>query len=388
MPQIPDEKNTAVWQRRAYMLFVLMSVGVLGYLALRYLSGVLLPFLIAWAVGLLIHPLAVKLGERLRLPKKLCAAVLVILLTGLIVLLFFLCIDRLIRELRGLLYLFESDDAAFLERLERFRAGFSDLASHIPLLNRLWQKESMAGLREDVNEWLKSALQNMISDLSSRIPAFAGALVRHIPSFFVFLVVCAVSCFYFSLDLDKIHTAVLSCLPAALAARLPALRRRVGEILRQYARAYLLILTMTFLELYLALTLLGVEYALLIAFLTALIDILPILGIGLVLLPWSVFCLFTRQFSLGLGLLITYVIMTVIREVIEPRVVSGSLGLHPLLTLAAMYAGLRLFGVFGMLLSPIVLLTILGSRKEAAGSLPTNAPRRTQAPPGEDRRRI
>ena len=102
--------------------------------------------------------------------------------------------------------------------------------------------------------------------------------------------------------------------------------------------------------------------------------ILPVLGVGSVLIPWAaVELLFLRNYPLGFGLAILYAIVVVVRQITEPRVVAGSLGLHPLATVVAMYAGLRFLGFFGMLLGPMALILgkiLFGRPKAEPGGKP------------------
>ena len=90
------------------------------------------------------------------------------------------------------------------------------------------------------------------------------------------------------------------------------------------------------------------------ALLIAVVDFLPLLGTGLVLIPWAAVSLLLGEVSLGIGLLVLYGISSVVRQILEPKLIGEGLGLHPLLSLAAMYAGLKLFGVWGMILAPLV----------------------------------
>ena len=104
----------------------------------------------------------------------------------------------------------------------------------------------------------------------------------------------------------------------------------------------------------------GVDYALSLSLAVAAVDLLPVLGTGTVLIPWGIFSLLTKNFRLGFGLLILYALLTVVRQISEPRVLGQSLGIHPILTLVAIYGGLRLAGVWGMLLFPLALVIIKG----------------------------
>jgi predicted PurR-regulated permease PerM len=104
---------------------------------------------------------------------------------------------------------------------------------------------------------------------------------------------------------------------------------------------------------------LRVPYAFILALLTALVDFLPLLGTGIILIPWAIVSLLLGEVRLGVGLLVLYAVSSVIRQILEPKLIGDGLGLHPLLSLAAMYSGLRLFGVWGMILAPLAVAGLL-----------------------------
>ena len=113
---------------------------------------------------------------------------------------------------------------------------------------------------------------------------------------------------------------------------------------------------LTFAELSLGFFLLRIGYPFLLALLTALLDILPILGVGIILLPFALFSLVTGHVGRGVGLLVLYAAITVIRQIAESHLVGKSLGLHPILMLVSFYVGLGLFGVAGFLLGPAIAM--------------------------------
>lgn len=344
------------WRTWAAILFVCLVILLGVYLLFRYAVGILLPFLIAWAVGAVVHPLAVRVSERLHLPQKLCAVVLMLLLLTLLGLILTVAVDMLLTEIRQLLARLESDgglEASLSAWTERIR----ELVGRLPFFRHLPQ---VAGSLEGADVWMSEMLREVLGGMSRKLPDLLGRTVRALPSAVIFSVVMLIAGFYFSADLEAVHRALGGLLPRRIVGRLPAWKRRLSSLVRQYVRAYLLLLVITFLELYIALSLLGVEYHFLIAALTALLDILPLFGVGIVLIPWAIVLLLGRKFYQGIGLLITYAVVTVVRQIIEPRVVSGSLGLHPLLTLFCMYVGYRLFGILGMMLAPAAAILLSG----------------------------
>ena len=94
------------------------------------------------------------------------------------------------------------------------------------------------------------------------------------------------------------------------------------------------------------------------AFVIAFADLLPVLGVGTVLVPWGLVAILQKNYYLGFGLLILYLVISLIRQFTEPRLIGKSLGLHPLLALFASYAGFLLFGFWGMLLAPLAAIVV------------------------------
>ena len=112
----------------------------------------------------------------------------------------------------------------------------------------------------------------------------------------------------------------------------------------------------TFFELYIGLGIMGVDYSFLLALGISFLDALPIFGVGTVLIPWAVLSFITHDFALGFGLVILWALVSVIRQIIEPRIIGGTIGLHPIVTLIGMYVGFRLFSIVGMFLAPAVII--------------------------------
>ena len=147
-------------------------------------------------------------------------------------------------------------------------------------------------------------------------------------------------------------------------------RECLASAAKKYVRAYLALGGITFGEMFLGLTLLKVPYAFLIAWGIALIDFLPLLGTGAVLIPWAAVTLVTGNPGLGLGLLILFGVSTLVRQFVEPRLLGAELGLHPLVSLLAVYAGWRLFGVWGMMLAPFGALWVKATVQKKGGRPP------------------
>lgn len=334
--------------------------GVVGWLLLRYLLPLLAPFLLAWGIALMLAPLAARMHTYTRLPRRLCSVILLLLTLLLIALLLTLAVNRLVGEIQRLLDWMGDDGGARIAAwVGRVRDWLVALGDRLPLADELLGGGT-DGLLSGVDEIAADMITETLTGISAAIPTRIAAVLRALPGIMLFLAVTVLACFYFSLDLDRIHALLRHMLPRAFCRRLPALRRRVTGTALRWLRAYFLLLILTFFELLVGFSLLDLDYAFLPALSIAALDLLPVFGVGTVLLPWAGGCFLGGNYRLGLGLLILYGVVTVIRQIAEPRIVGESIGLHPLITLAAMYVGFRVWGLGGMLLSPAVAL-VLGS---------------------------
>ena len=139
---------------------------------------------------------------------------------------------------------------------------------------------------------------------------------------------------------------------------------KIKNTITIYVKSYSLLFLLTFVELLIGFSILKIDYAPLISTIVAIFDILPILGVGGVLLPWSVIGFMTDNLFIGIGVLILYLIIAFIRNIAEPKLVGDQIGLHPLATLIFMYLGLQFLGFLGMFLFPVTLSVIVGMKRE------------------------
>ena len=344
------------WQRLASILFCLIGGGLIFYFGLRALFPLLLPFLIAWAVSLLIRPMATRLSRRTHLPQKACSVLLLVLLVGGVCFLIFVTVNRLLAELGHLLDRLLMDGGATEQMLDRTVAFLQSVCERFGI-GRIWGEDPMGeGTRARLYEWISSLADRLFTSLASEIPHLVRALLAALPSVLLVSVVTAISGVYFCIDGERIMGSLTAYLPMGIRRRISGWKAGLRRMSWRYLRAYLFLTLLTFSELFLGFSILGIDYSFLLALLVALVDLLPVLGVGTVLLPWAAVLCLQRDFYHGVGLLILYAACLLLRQILEPRLVGRSLGLHPLLTLFASYAGWRLFGVGGMILAPIVAM--------------------------------
>jgi sporulation integral membrane protein YtvI len=237
-------------------------------------------------------------------------------------------------------------------------ASTNDLATLLKNIGVITRKVSRAILcgGGSVSYYLAQQLQRILSELVSKITGVVTALLRRLPGVLFFLTVTLIACIYFALDHDKVCGVLERLVPSGWRTHLPRWKRRFSHAFKRCARAYLLLFLLTFAELFFGFLLLRIPYPFLLGVAISLLDVLPVLGVGTVLIPWGIFALLAGNTGRGVGLLVLYGVMSVIRQIAEPHLLGKSIGLHPIVMLIAFYVGLSLFGMVGILIGPGVAL--------------------------------
>lgn len=187
---------------------------------------------------------------------------------------------------------------------------------------------------------------------------------KQIPTTLVSIVVALVACCFMTADFKSVRNLVLGFFSNESREKIVRAKRLLIPSLGKMIKAYAIIITITFCELALGLSILSFlkiyngSYIFVIAALTAIIDIVPVLGTGTVLIPWALYNLISGNYSLAIGLLILYACITVIRQVIEPKLVAAQLGIPAFLTIVSMFIGSQIFGVIGIFILPITIVMI------------------------------
>ncbi len=211
---------------------------------------------------------------------------------------------------------------------------------------------------EIVRVWesqIVSSLGNMVSNISVGLMSAISGIASFLPGFFIKFVLAIISSFFIAMDYNR--------LTGFVAAQLSDKSRMVFLQIKEYligtlfdcVRSYLMIMSITFVELLAGLKIIGLKHAVMIAFIISVFDILPVLGTGGIMIPWAVIAVLSGRYSFAVKLLVIYLAITVIRNIIEPKIVGSQLGLHPVVTLASMFAGVQLLGAVGLFGFPICL---------------------------------
>lgn len=353
-----------VWASRAVCAaFALAAIYIFG----RYGVSIALPFLLGGAVAMLVHPLGKRLARWTGVRPGVCSVAVLLVLGGALVGLGYLAGYYLWQEaVEFYAWLQSNADSVASAIGGLFSIGQGEAA--LPLfIQKLLELPVIADFLGGLDALAHTLTQSLLSRLGQALTGAAMNAATALPVALLSVLVFVLSCFYLSLDGARLFSWMLGCFNPNQRPRVRRVCTSVVDALRGYLRAYGLIFCMTLTELVIGLHIVGVRYAFLIAVLVALVDLLPVLGSGAVLLPWSVVAFLSRDLRTGIGLLVLYGVVTLVRQVAEPKIVGNSLGLHPLATLAAMYVAFRLFGAIGLILGPcaaiVIKVLIAGSRE-------------------------
>ena len=361
-------------KRRLLILSIAVLMAAVVYVMYKYAIPLLLPFLISLLISAIVLPAVSFLHRKLHLNKKLTAAVLVtfayLIIAGLLM-------------LAGR-WLYRSASSA----VDWFNTRFvPDINALLLKIDDLVQDSDSAFMN-----WLYSMKDTLISSLQPKVVQLSTSvvtgLVSNVPSFVIKVIISIVATYFFALDYDNIRRAITSRMTETTYQKSSAAFRSLRSTVGQYARAYSLIFLMTFAELTVGLLCAGVKHFVLIALGIAVFDILPILGSSMIMLPWSIITLLRGNYQQGIILFIVYLVIVIARQFIEPKIVGDRVGMHPLVTLIAMYVGLKLFGGLGMFTLPMTCAVIM--QLEVAGVTHLFPVRRepTEAPVPKKKRRF
>ena len=320
------------------------------YLAGRFLLPVFMPFLLAGLLALAAEPLVSVLQNRLRLRRGIASGigvVIALILAALIVLTLCALLLRQLSRISGALPDLEDTALSGMQSLEGF---LLDMAASTP---------------DAVSPILVSGVQGFFSDstkfldrIVSWVLGVASGILTRIPDSALGFGTWILASFMISAKLPDIRTWLRSRIPQSWTERyLPAIRKLRAN-LGGWLTAQLKLTGLTFLVLNAGFLLLRIHNAPLWAALICLVDALPVLGTGTVLIPWSIVCFLQGETVRALGILGTYAVAALLRSVLEPKLIGKQLGLDPLVTLIAMYAGFKLWGILGMIFSPLLAVTV------------------------------
>lgn len=340
-------------QRTKRLLIVLLylAIGALvAYFVLPKLLVVFMPFIVAAILASLIEPLIVAMMSKMKMPRALAAAISVFLTLIVIGGLVTMIIAKIVNEIYSL--------------IENWPGIYMMVQDQVGMWSDHWNNYYITmppGIKNIVDiayETASSQLSSLLSPVTDFSITFAKNFAMGLPSALIFIVVMFLSTYFFASDNKRLPGLFKRIFPKRFVESTIQIKGDFKNAIGGYIRAQGILMSVVFAIVLVGMLIMRIPYALVIALGIAIFDALPVFGSGGVLLPWSIIGFIMGDMRIGIGMLILYVVILLTRQILEPKVVSGQIGLPPIFTIMAMYAGLKLFGIIGMILGPVVVLTI------------------------------
>ena len=349
--QLTWKQRGTLWLRLGLRL-ALAALAVLFVLKLgRPLLSLFAPFLFALAAAAALNPLVKKLQRALGFNRQALTLLLLLLLFGLIggglALLVYAAAGQLVSLVQNWSGLLDSLQSV-LDQLEELFARF--LALVPPQVTEIVER---AG--DELFQWLGNAVPAALGNLGME----AGERAMGLPGFCVAVVIFVMATFFLTADYPYLRSRYVQHLDEGVLRFLGQLRATALGAFGGYVKAEFLLSVGVFFILLGGFFLIRQPYGLLLALGLAVMDFIPIIGAGTVMVPWAFVALFTRDFSGAAELMAIWGVIALFRRVMEPKFVGDQTGLSPILSLVSIYVGMKLAGVLGMVLGPVVLLVAL-----------------------------
>ena len=339
-------------KRLAWVIDLLFYTTIIAavYFAIRYLLSWTLPFFLGTAIAALMRPAALFLSNRLHISERSASilSVLVFYLAAAALLTLFLTIllAQAYELLLRLPELYAQNIAPLLERLgDLFFQLTAKLSPTSTDPHTFYQSASQA-------------VQQSAVEASSKLVGWGAKAAAKLPLFLIASIFTIMISLLTSAGYQQVGHFLQQLIPEHLRERAAGLQTFFRTTVWQVCRAYTILVAITFLQLLAGLWMLNFSYVLPVAACIALLDLLPLIGSGAILVPWAIILLAGQDYIGGIGLLFLFGIIAVTRNILEPKLIGDQIGLHPIATITVMYAGLQILGFWGFFLAPILVMLI------------------------------
>lgn len=355
--------DAIIKKRKAFIInFIYIAIFVGLYLfTIKYAFGYLFPFIFAAGLSVFLQRPIKAITKKLHIKAHSAVSIILVLLIVVII----------IGTVAGLLFAIGSELKDFFTYMFSHFTSVADLIRTAEEFVMGLVAKLPAGVGDTVGGYItdffdKIGTQSSGIDFSMLSAPISGAwhVVKGIPSLFLTLLVTVISCVFMTSDYEAIKNMILGMCSKKNGEKLVNAKRTTTKGVAKLFKAYATLMLITFMEMFIGLSfmkLIGVYkggYIAIIAFVTCIVDIIPVLGTGTVIIPWAIYSFITGNVGLGIGLAVLYAAITVIRQIVEPKLVANQVGLPAIVTIAAMFIGARLFGAFGIIILPLTVIVL------------------------------
>ena len=347
------------WRERGRLwlrLGIRLAGTILVLLFLVYgappLLGLLMPFVLALVLTWILNPAIVKVQRRFGGSRKALSLVMLILIFTIAGGILAALVYSIVSEVASLVMNWPSIWADSLQPaivgLEEFLSGlFTGLPNQV--------SQGATAALDKLVAWLNEMIPSLLSHAGSAVGSFAFS----IPSFAVALVIFVMATYFIASDYPRLRLMVTDRLSPGVRDFFGSVKRTAVAAFGGYVKAQLILSVVIFFILLIGFVVIRQPYSVLLAFLLAVLDFIPIVGSGTVIVPWAVADLFLGEYRHAVELMVIWGIIALFRRGAEPKVVGDQTGLSPILSLISIYVGMKIAGVAGMILGPVLCLVVI-----------------------------
>lgn len=327
-----------------YYLSITLAVVFLSRFALKNLLPLILGFIIGWIV----QKPSRFISKKTKIKQNISSGALAILVLVLVIGLGALVMFGLINYSEEILKWVYSTAKSMTDTLENFSLKLKNITGNMP--------DQTATV---ITSFITKIPENISSQGANLVSDWATAAIKGVPKFLLNCIVCAVAGCYVATDFLKLSKFLKNFIGENIYKKILRIKTIFSQCIFSYLKGYLLLMVFTFIQLFVAFAIIRVNNPLLIAAVVALVDLLPILGTGTVLVPWGIIEIVFYNRAQGMAILVIYALVTITRNFAEPKIIGKQIGINPLFTLLSMFVGLKIFGFFGMILMPLILVAVI-----------------------------
>ncbi len=371
----------SIEKRRKLLVNIAYYAVILGlfYLFMKYAFWLFFPFLFAFLVAAIIQKPINFLSEKTHIKKGLISGIMIMLLLTVFLLLIVFVGAKAVAEIEGLVAWIGSKMDSLPSLITSIRDGLISLSKHLPDsietsavngINRISAEilgsadQAATEAYPDGNSLIGGFLSKFDFSVLSKPVSGVWNTAKQIPTILVAFIISVISACFLASGYDEIVNFIKRQLSVEKRRMLSQTKAIFFSSITKLLKSYMTIICVTFVEMIIGLSvfkLIGIynsEYMASIALVVAFVDIFPVLGTGTILIPWAIISFITGKMGLGIGLVVLYAVITVIRQIVEPKLVATNLGLPPIVTIMCMYIGLQVFGVIGIFMAPLLVTMI------------------------------
>lgn len=349
-------QNLFYFQLLRFILMISLIIGC--FILLKYTFIYLYPFLIATTIAFLLHPIVSFIELKANMKRGIATLLVMSSLFTLFFTFFFFMMKQLLKETNQLIenlpIYFNNFKAILLKIGQTYLIPFyekvADTFAFIPHLNGI----DIDTYVQPFFEQLSSTSSVLIKNFATTTSSFLTSLT-YIATIFIFILI---SSFFISKEWNQLYFYYKEKIPVKIKHQISKIINQLKKSLFGFIKAQIIVTFITSIIVFVGLIIFQVDHIFIITLATFFVDFIPYLGIGIIFIPWIVYTFFTTNYVLAIQLSFLYIVIIIIRQVIEPRILASNIGIHPLFALIILFVGFQSLGIVGVFITPVILIII------------------------------